>query len=151
MMYKATAIPRLIKINDYSSNPPGSFLFIDFSFYNVVSIRGFTSVLDVIYTSTRYSFTFPIRSKRPPIKILRWLFSILQKEGKEVRIVRVDEGRELARSREFFWFIVNQNCALQTTGGYCSSLNRVIDHPHQDGHSTTRISLGCNKHIPEKC
>ena len=139
-----------LTINNYSLYLPRSFLFIDFIFCNVTNIRGFTLVLDVICASTKYSFAFLTRSKQVLTKILTCLFSILKKEGKEVRFVRVDEGKELTRSREFCKFVVDHNCTLQTTGGYCSSFNSVVERPHCDGHRATWISLGGNKHLPEK-
>ena len=115
----------------------------------MISIRGFTSVLDIIYASTRYSFAFPTRSKRVPLDILNWLLSILEQEGKIVRIIRVDEDGALARSREFCKLIQKKNITLQTTGGYMSSLNGMVERPHRDAHKATRISIGSNSHLPE--
>ena len=44
-----------------SAHPPGALLHIDFSFYNVISIRGFALVLDIACASTSHSFSFPTR------------------------------------------------------------------------------------------
>ena len=110
--YKLIRVPMSVEINDYSLYPPDSFLFIDFSFYNITSIRGFKSVLDIICVSTHYSFAFIMRCKQPPIIILKWLFAILRKEDKIVRIVRIDEDGELACLREFCKLIVDNECSL---------------------------------------
>ena len=50
--------------------PPGSCLCMDFVFYDMESIRGFTSVLDIMFISTRYPKIFLTRSKRPPLDAL---------------------------------------------------------------------------------
>lgn len=149
MRHKLTQLPRNLEVTDYSLYCPGSFIFLDFSFYNVVSIRGFSSVIDIICASTRYSFSFPTRPKRVPLDILKWLFAILNKENKTVRIIRVDEDGALARSREFCKLVQLQNISLQTTGGYMSSLNGMIERPHRDAHKATRINIGSNIHLPE--
>lgn len=74
---------------------------MNFSFYNIVSFQGFSAVLYIIYTSTCYQFSFPKRSKRFQIDILRWLFAILSKEYKEVIIIHVDEDGALACCHDF--------------------------------------------------
>ena len=53
--------------------PPGALLQLDFSFYNTISLRGFTSVLDVMCASTSCPRAYPTRSKRSPTSIVLWL------------------------------------------------------------------------------
>ena len=60
-----------IKVNDYLLYLPGSFLFIDFSFYNTIIIYGFISILDIIYSLTCYSFQFSIKLKKYQNYILK--------------------------------------------------------------------------------
>ena len=74
MKYKVTHIPESMKVHDYSTYPPGAFLFLDFSFYNVVSVRGFSSVLDVICASTRYPFAFPTKAQVSSLGNLRMAY-----------------------------------------------------------------------------
>jgi len=117
MKYKATHISKSPKVTDYSNYPPGLFLFMNFSFYNVVIIHGFTAVFDVICASTWYQFSFLTSSKRVPLDTLTWLLYILEKEDKDVCIVKVDEDGVLARSCKFFNLLQKCSISLQTTGG----------------------------------
>ena len=45
--------------------------------------------------------------------------------------VRLDEGKELARSAEVCRALVENGASLQTTGGYASFLNGKVERPHQ--------------------
>ena len=93
-------------------------------------------------------FAFPTRSKRVSLDVLRLLFQMLDQESKTVRIVRIDEDSALARSREFCKFIQQQNMSLQTTRGYMSSFNGLVERPHRDAQKSTRIALGSNSALP---
>ena len=44
---------------DTSNLQPGELVHIDFSFYNITSIRGFTSILKVVCAKTRILWVFP--------------------------------------------------------------------------------------------
>ena len=75
---KTTTVPEL-SIKSLMSLPcsdkiclPSAILFLDFSFYEVISVREFAAVLDTPYASTNCPRVFPMRSKRSPI------FTILQ-------------------------------------------------------------------------
>ena len=97
MMTKATKIPRG-STTDVSKISPGFMLQMDFSFFNVESIRGFTSTFVAICSATSYLFGFPSRSKRPPLGILKFLVTTLINQDKKVALIRVDEDGALARS-----------------------------------------------------
>ena len=51
----------------------GVLIHMDFSLYNTISTRSFTSVLDIICAIIAYSWAFPTRSKRISVSILLWL------------------------------------------------------------------------------
>lgn len=80
---------------------PGALLHMYFKFYNVVSIRGFTSVFTIIDAKTRKLWCFPGPDKRPPIYKLEFFFKTLKSQDITVKEIRVDEGGELAHSTEF--------------------------------------------------
>ncbi len=61
----ATKVPTN-KTSDRTKLKPVEWFCFDYSFWNRKSIRGFTSLLTAICISTRYSFVFPSRNKRPP-------------------------------------------------------------------------------------
>ena len=80
---------------------PGEYLALDYSFWNIKSIQGFTALLSVVCISTRFSFAFPTRSKRPPLATIQWLIKVLQQQGFKVLYIQSDEGGELGRSTDF--------------------------------------------------
>ena len=104
---------------------------MDFAFFNVESIRGFTSTFVAICSATSYPFGFPSRSKRPPLDILKFLVTTLRNQDKKVAFIRVDEDGALARSSEFMRTCHNMNIIVQTTGGDASSLNGKSESPNK--------------------
>ena len=50
------------KFHTYNQLQPGELFCFDYSFWTIVSIRGFTSILSAICGKTRFSFTFPTPS-----------------------------------------------------------------------------------------
>ena len=77
---------------------PEFMLQMDFAFFNVESIRGFTSTFVAICSATSHPFVLPARSKRPPLDILKVLVTTLRNQDKKVAFTRVDEYGALAIS-----------------------------------------------------
>ena len=73
---KANKIPKGTAI-DVLIYPPGFMLQIDFSFFNVESIRGFNSTFLAICSTNSHPFGFKSRSKHPPLDILKLLVTTL--------------------------------------------------------------------------
>ena len=111
------------KKQDWSQYSPGESIHMDFAFMPQTSIRGFTSFLSVKDAATNYTWIFLSRNKRPPLDVLTFFISILKKEQRIIRYVRVDEDGALANSTEFCKLLILHHITLQTTGGYASSLN----------------------------
>ena len=105
-------------------------LHMDFSFFNVESICGFTSTFVAIFSATSHPFGFTSRSKRPPLDILKCLVTTLRNQDKKVAFTRVDEDGELSRSYEFMKTCHNTNIIVQNTGGYASYLNGKSEIPN---------------------
>ena len=64
----ATKLPRGPPI-DTTELPVGTLWHLDFTFFNVTSIRGFTAVLVIVEATTRYLWFFPCRHKNAPIDL----------------------------------------------------------------------------------
>ena len=139
-MTKATKIPRG-PTTDVSKFVPGFMLQMDFAFFNVESICGFTSTFLAICSATSCPFVLPSRSNRPPIDILKFLVTTLINQDKKIAFIRVDEDGALARSSEFMRTCHNMNIIFQTTGGYASSLNGKIESPNKTTANITRALL----------
>ena len=122
---------------------------MDFAFFNVESIRGFTSNFVAICSSDSYPFRFPSRSKFPPLDILKCLFTTLINQDKKVAFVRVDEDGALARSSEFMRTCYNMNIIVQTTGGDASSRNGNSESPNKKLANITRALLLNSSHKKE--
>jgi hypothetical protein len=84
---------------------PGDLLHIDFAFWYVTSHRGFTAILMVVDAKTRMLWLFCKSIKKPPLHILRWLFSNLRREKRVLTHIHVDEDGALARTYAFCFFI----------------------------------------------
>ena len=107
-MKKATKIPR-ITTTDVSEFARGFMLQMNFAFFNIERIRGFTSTFVAIYYSTSYPFGFPYRRKHPPLDILKFLVTTLRNQDKKFALIRVDEYGSLERSSEFMKTCHNMN------------------------------------------
>ena len=79
---KATEIPRCPNI-DVSEFYPGFMIQMDLSFFNVESIRGFTSKFVAICSATSYHFGFPHRRKFPYIDIIKLIVTKLSNKDKK--------------------------------------------------------------------
>ena len=99
---------------------------VDFSFFGVESIFGFTYTFVSVCSDTLYLFVFPPRIKRLPLDILKFIVAILSNQDKKVSYTRVDEDISLERSSEFMKTCNNMNIIVQPTGGYASLLNGKI-------------------------
>ena len=138
------------KQSDLTYAHPGGLLHLDFTFYNVISIRGFTSELNIIDAATRKLWTFVTSDKRPPLKIMKFFLSYLSKINRVCHEIRVDEGGELGKSSEFTDLLIDSTINLQSTGGYASWLNGTIERSHQTTAKMVRAALRDSKHSPDK-
>lgn len=84
----------------------GQLLHIDFSFWNIPSIRGFTSLLSIIDGKDCMLWNFPTTSKRAPLSILDFFFTMLERDGVTIQAICVDEDGALANSSEFSDFLL---------------------------------------------
>lgn len=123
---------------------------MDFVFYNTISIRGFTTALNIIDATTRKLWTFTTSDKRPPLRQINFFLSYLKKINKPCHEIRVDEGGELAKSSEFTDILVHATVNLQTTGGYSSWLNGKIERSHQTVTNMLRAAIKDTNHDENK-
>ena len=77
LLTKATKIT-IGPTTDVLKFSPGFMLQMDFSFFNVEIIRGFTSTFVAICSATSYPFGFPSISKHPLLEILEFLVTTLR-------------------------------------------------------------------------
>ena len=122
---------------------------MDSAFFNIESIRVFTSTFVVLCFANSCPFTFPSRSKRPPLDILKLFITILRNHDKKVASIQVYEDRSLARSSEFMKTCHNMNIIVQNTGGDTSSLNGKSESTNKTLANTTRSLIMNSSHNKE--
>jgi hypothetical protein len=137
---KADKLPRG-NLVDKTQLAPFQRLHIDFSFFTIKSIRGFTSSLDVECGSTSYPFSFPTKNKAPPLDPIRFTINTLRSQGFQVNFIRVDEDKALANSAEFCKLICDMNCILETTGGGNSTNNGMVERGNRVNANMVRTAL----------
>jgi hypothetical protein len=120
---KKTTHPPKAKMTSSTLTSRDQLLHIDFSFWTITSYRGFTSLLSIIDCKDRVLRNFSTASKRAPISVLTYFFSLLSQNGVTVKCVCVDEDA-LAKSSEFSDLLVQHNISMETIGGF------AIEHPH---------------------
>ena len=140
-MAGATKLPRGPCV-DTTELPVGFRWHLDFTFFNKRSIRGFEASLTIVDATSRMTFEFPCRNKRPPIDIIGYFFSLMKRQKFPCIAARVDEGGELAKSEEFNRFMIEElEMVMQTTGGDSSNLNGMAEAPHKLIKKMTRALL----------
>ena len=70
---------------------PGELIHTDFEFYNVNSIRGFTSMLNVVCEKTRTIWLFTTAPQISPVHIIRVILTELKNEQHQCKPMRVDK------------------------------------------------------------
>ena len=103
---------------------PGELIHMDFYFYNVTSIRVFTSMITAVYAKTRMLWVFTNASKIEPVRIVRFTLTTLNNEQHPCKHVRVDENGVLENSTDVTNSIIEESkISMETTGGDASRIN----------------------------
>jgi hypothetical protein len=128
---------------DTTELPIGTRWQLDYTFWNIRSIRGFIATLSIVESTSRMKFVFNCRHKRPPIDIVRRFFSIMRRQGYPCIRMRVDEGGELAKSEEFMSCVASEPLEMdvETTGGDNSTANGMVESPHRPQKRVVRSLL----------
>ena len=134
----------------YTNNfQPGELIHMDYAFYNMTSIRGFTSMLTVVCANTIVLWLFPNSSKWAPFCIIHFILTTLKNEQHLCKQVIVEKYGTLAKSID----VTNLNVyyfsiSMKTTCGDTSWLNvnnEIINISIQD---MVRAGLiGSNQHF----
>ena len=97
---------------------------------NIRSHEGYNCYLLIVDYFTRYTWVFLSKNKAPPVRLLTtFLQTYGNKDG--TRIVRTDQGGELARSNSFKEVLSKANYSLEITGSDNSTQNSIAERPHR--------------------
>lgn len=135
------------RLEDTSKLPVGTRFHIDFTFWNKVSIRGFHASLTIVEATSRNLWFFPCRHKNPPIDLCLFFFGWLRRHGVPVLQIRCDEDGAFIRSTEFCKMMLDSlGVAIQSTGGYASTINGKAESPQKTQKNQVRAMLmGANQ------
>ena len=98
MCYTAkTTTPTKGTTIDTNNIQPGELIHMDFDFYNVISIRGFTSMITVVCAKTITIWVFHTASKRDPVHIIFFILTTLKNEQHPYKRVRVYEDGSMEK------------------------------------------------------
>ena len=104
------------------------------------SHEGYNCYLLIIDFHTRYTWVFLSKNKVPPIRtISHFLRTYGNTDG--VRIIRTDQGGELARSATFKDTISKAGYTIEITGADNSSQNGIAERPHRTLGDMVRAGL----------
>jgi hypothetical protein len=121
---------------------PGECLHMDFTFWDIISRRNFTTVLTIVDAASRMIWLFFTASKKPPLHILRWFFANQCQENRKLADIRGNKDGALVRSYAFTTFLRDEEQPnLETTGGYESFLNGKVECPNRTLAERTRFIL----------
>ena len=144
----STKIPRN-KFHIYKGLHPGELFYLNYSFWTLPSIHGFTSILSAICWKTLFSFTFSTRTKQLPLATITWFIKTLCRQGFTVIYIQMDKGGEFGRSIDFLKCITAHKCIFLGTGRAGSSLNGLIECPNRTIANSVRAKL-LNSSLPDK-
>ena len=78
----------------------GDILDLDFTFYHVILVCGFTEILTVVCANTRILWIFPTASKLSPVRIICFVQKKLNNEKHPYKRMIVDEYDALGKTTE---------------------------------------------------
>ena len=127
---------------------PTEFVQMEFAFYNVTSIRGFTSIITLVRENNRILWVFPTVSKRLPIRIICFILITILKEKHPCKCIRVDEDSALEKSTDVTNLLVDElKIFMETTGGDAPWTNNRSERHNRSIHNIVRKGiLDSNQH-----
>jgi hypothetical protein len=124
-LHKSDKIPKG-KLVDKTLLAPFQCLHVDFSFFSITSIQGFTSSLDICCSFSSFPFEFPSKGKNSPLDVMQFTINMLCTQGFLVNFIHVDEDWALVLSSEFCELILELCYVLETSSGGNSTNNGVV-------------------------
>ena len=107
----------------------------------VRSHDGYSSYILIIDHKTRYTWIFLTKNKRPPTMMIKKFLNVYGLKENRVKLVRTDQGGELANSKEFRDTVASCGYQCEITGADNSSQNGTAERPHRTMAQMMRASL----------
>jgi hypothetical protein len=129
---KIAAAPKLPRggPTDSTELRKGDRIHADWIIMNQESVRGFKTALLFTEVRSRRKWGFPTRSRSAPIEQLKFFVNHMRRHGYRALELRIDEDGSLANSTNFMRVCTEDlHLAIQTTGGYNSENNGMVESP----------------------
>ena len=121
---------------------PGELFHMDFAFYNVNSIRGFTSMLTLVCSKTRMLWVYPTAPKIASVRIIRFILTTIMNKQHPCKRVRFDEASALEKSTYAKNLLVDEfKIYMETNGGDASWLNGKNERHNRGIHNMARSGI----------
>ena len=108
-----------------------------------------TLALTIVDSTTNHLFSYPIRSKRPPLQLIKTFIQLSHHHEYKSYILWFDEDGEHSISSDSMQLFIDHEVIVETTGGYAFSINGKVECPHQTINNTFHIQLLSRVHIYE--
>ena len=96
----------------------------------VRSHEGYSSYLLIVDHKTRYMWVFLTKNKKPPVKVITKFIKIYGLKQDLVKVVRTDQGGELAKDLSFREALSTLGYQVEITNADNSSQNGKVERPH---------------------
>ena len=107
----------------------------------VRSHDGYSAYVLIVDHKTRYTWVFLTKNKKPPIQMIKTFLNIYGLKNDGVKLIRTDQGGELARSQQFRNIVSACGYQVEITGADNSSQNGKAERPHRTLANMMRASL----------
>ena len=126
---------------------------MEFAFYNVTSIRGFTFMLTVVCTTTRIRWAFPTASKIASVRIIRFILKIMLNGQHPYKRLIVDKDSALSNSTDVTNLLFDDfKISMETTGSDDSWINVNNERHNRRIHNMLIAGLlDINNHKNKSC
>jgi hypothetical protein len=120
---KLTKIPRIV-MTDHTPLPLGTRFHVNYAFFNVISIPGFSAALIIVEWTSRYLWVFPSRSKSAPIDLCLHFFYQMQRQG-----FPCEDGALVNNTKFCKTMYQSLGMTMESTGGRESTINGAAESP----------------------
>ena len=115
---------------------------MDFDLYNVNSIRGFTSIINVVCEKTIMLWVFPTAYKKSLVRIIHFILTTLNNEQHLWKRVRVYNYGALVYSTDVTNLLVDEfRITMENTGGYASWIYVKNERHSRSIHTMVRADI----------
>ena len=144
---KMTTFPECNTV-DTTNLQPGEPIHMQFAFFNVTSIIGFTSILTVVCANNIILWVFPTVKKISPVQIILFILTTLNNEKHSCKKVRLENYGSFANSTDVTNLPVEEfRISMETTSGDASWLNWKNKIQNWIVHNMViQVLLDINKH-----